>query len=127
MLSNALFYQLNTVVEFARMSVAVIDIEGYLEPAEGYALMLLAEQGPGLGHIVELGSFKGKSTCWLAHGSKLAGRERVTAIDHFQGSPEHQAGGDAEDADIATGGSTLPAFKSNIARLGIEHVSRVYT
>src|ERR1700761_7895342 len=66
------------------------NIDGYLKGKEGYALMLLAMGGPGRGAIVEIGSFKGRSTCFLALGTKLAGREKVIAIDHFRGSAEHQ-------------------------------------
>ena len=59
-------------------------IEGFLFPLEGYTLMMLAANGAGEGEIVEIGSYKGKSTCWLATGSKGAGREKVTAVDHFK-------------------------------------------
>jgi predicted O-methyltransferase YrrM len=59
---------------------------GWCRPAERHLLYHLARSGPGAGAIVELGSWKGLSTIYLAAGSKQGGRERVTAIDPF--SPE---------------------------------------
>lgn len=90
------------------------EIEGFLNDVEGYVLMNFAELGPGVGEIVELGSFKGKSTAWLSSGAKRAFREKVTAIDHFHGSDEHQSGGFAEDADVRESGSTYPIFMQNL-------------
>jgi predicted O-methyltransferase YrrM len=44
-------------------------------------LYVLAKYGPRRGAIVEIGSWKGKSTIWLAKGSKSVGREKVFAVD----------------------------------------------
>jgi predicted O-methyltransferase YrrM len=96
------------------------DIDGFLFPIEGYTLRIFAAYGDGEGEIVEIGSYKGKSTCWLASGSKEAGREIVTAVDHFKGSPEHQMG--FHNAQIS---STLPEFNENIKRLGLEDKIRI--
>ena len=119
MLSDAVLYRLHSVFEYYESTVAISQLEGWLTDIQGFALMVLAEQGPGLGTIVELGSFKGKSTCWLAKGAKRAGRERVTAIDPFTGSPEHQKGMEHEDHDIANLGSTFDAFMRNISFLNL--------
>ncbi|MYL82851.1 hypothetical protein GTA51_06835 [Desulfovibrio aerotolerans] len=75
-------------------------IEGFLDPIEGYALYLLSKFGPGIGTIVEIGSYAGRSTAYLARGSKEARREKVIAVDHFEGSPEHREGGDHESAFV---------------------------
>ena len=42
------------------------------------------------GAIVEIGSWKGKSTIWLAQGAKDGKQAKVYAVDHFIGSSEHQ-------------------------------------
>src|SRR5690606_17974647 len=63
---------------------------------------------------------KGKSTCWLATGTKRARREKVTAVDHFKGSEEHQPGAVLEDADLVSQGSTLPVFLDTIKRKKLE-------
>lgn len=63
--------------------VAELGVKGWCKPAERRLLYHLARYGPGEGAIVEIGSWKGLSTLYLAAGSKAAARERVTAIDRF--------------------------------------------
>ncbi|MBU1002169.1 MAG: class I SAM-dependent methyltransferase [Proteobacteria bacterium] len=94
-------------------------IKGFLNPMEGYALCLLAALGPGTGEAVEIGSFLGKSTCYLALGCKAADRGRVTAVDHFLGSPEHQQGMKHEERCLVQDGSLLHQFKRNIETMGL--------
>jgi predicted O-methyltransferase YrrM len=107
--------QLQVIDSYDQVITHFAGVTGFLKPKEGFALTLLAMRGPGSGAIVEIGSFKGRSTCFLALGAKLAGRERVTAIDHFRGSAEHQKGQAFEDPAIVTDGSTLPTFRANLA------------
>jgi predicted O-methyltransferase YrrM len=120
MLNDTIMYRLRNVFDFYEMTLFQQKVGGFLYDVQGYALMLLAEHGPGVGEIVEIGSFKGKSTCWLAKGSKRAGREKVTAIDHFTGSPEHQKGMPIEDKDIAETGSTFAVFQENLRKLEVD-------
>jgi len=110
---------LETIADFLKWQQAFARIQGFLTDLEGYRLMQLAANGGGLGAIVEIGSFFGRSTAFLATGSKLAGRERVFAIDHFRGSPEHQAGQRNENAVLAAEGTTFHRFESNLRDLGI--------
>jgi len=49
---------------------------------------------------------------------KAGAGARLAAVDHFHGSPEHQPHGTHPDKDIAASGSTLEAFKRNIAVAG---------
>jgi predicted O-methyltransferase YrrM len=111
---------LQTIDSYDQVVTRFAGVGGYLNPREGFALTLLAMRGPGSGAIVEIGSFKGRSTCFLALGAKLARREKVTAIDHFLGSPEHQKGQKFEDPAIADCGSTLPIFRANLAAADLE-------
>ena len=120
MLSDPIMYRLHTVFEYYENEVVMSKLEGFLYEMQGFTLMVLAEQGPGAGAIVEIGSFKGKSTGWLAKGTKKASREKVVAIDAFTGSPEHQPGMGCEDHDIVRIGNTLEAFKRNIAAIGVD-------
>jgi glycosyltransferase involved in cell wall biosynthesis len=110
---------LREVDEFARLSAQFADVAGFLSPLEGYALHRLAKNGPGRGNVVEIGSLMGLSTCWLSSGSKAAGRLPVMAVDHFKGSPEHQADGSHPIEAIAKTGTTLPRFRANIERKGL--------
>jgi predicted O-methyltransferase YrrM len=124
MLNPAILSRLNAIGEFYQAATALSSVPGWLHDLEGYALMTLAAHDTCEGAVVEIGSFKGRSTCWIAAGLKLraaaaAKPSVVHAIDHFTGSPEHQPGGTHPDPDIAAHGSTLPAFRANVARLGL--------
>jgi len=116
---DSIMYRLRLVFDYYEMTLFHQNVGGYLTDMQGYTLMVLAEQGPGVGEIVEVGSFKGKSTCWLARGTKRARREKVTAVDGFTGSPEHQVGMPCEDKDIAESGSTYAVFQENLKNLGV--------
>ena len=116
---DKLFSELHVILRFLNFTGAY-DFEGYLLPTEGYALMYLAEHGGGEGAIVEIGSFKGRSTCWLAAGVKESGREKVYAVDHFRGSVEHQPGQRHQDTRIVEHGSTFPEFQQNIRQAEVE-------
>jgi tetratricopeptide (TPR) repeat protein len=56
-------------------------VDGRIAPEEARLLYLLARDGEGQGKIIEIGSYQGYSTIWLASGSKEGGREEVYAID----------------------------------------------
>lgn len=81
--------------------IVELAVEGWCKPAERHLLYHLARYGPGEGAIVELGSWKGLSTIYLAAGSKAAARERVTAIDLFPFS-------------------TMTAFRKNLLLSGVD-------
>jgi predicted O-methyltransferase YrrM len=70
------------VSEYAeRVKPLIADVPGWLTDEEGEALYGLAKKCTGRGAIVEIGSWKGKSTICLGLGS-LAGRGvRIFAID----------------------------------------------
>lgn len=114
------------VDEFWRLAHATAQVEGFLDPREGYLLYRAAAEGPGIGAIVEIGSYCGRSTAFLAAGAKAAQRERVFAVDHFQGSTEHQAGQPFASAVLAQEGTTLGRFRANLHRLDlIDHVEPI--
>ena len=118
--------RLQEIADFLEMQQRYCTIEGWLKPLEAYFLYLLAAEGPGVGAIVEIGSYLGRSTAILASGSKGAGREGITAVDHFRGSPENQAGQVAESRVLKEEGTTFHRFKDNLQRLGLaDHVTPV--
>lgn len=94
-------------------------IDGWLTELEGVALYIAAKYGPSSGSIVEIGSFKGKSTVWLAKGSQKVGRERVYAVDTHLGSPEHRPGG-AQASHMPVEGTTELVFRQNIRNAEVE-------
>ena len=93
--------------ERARQRAAAVD--GWLSDAQGRALFEAAASATGRGAIVEIGSWKGRSTTWLASGARLAGL-RVHAVDPHRGSREDPA------AD------TLTEFRANLAQSGLSDV-----
>lgn len=90
------------------------DVDGWLTNIEGAALFRLAEQCTGRGVIVEIGSWKGKSTIWLAHGSRSGAKMRLYAIDPHTGSWEHRRSGEPV--------WTFEEFRSNLRRFGVDEL-----
>jgi predicted O-methyltransferase YrrM len=88
------------------VAAAALAIDGWLSEAQGRALYEAAAATTGRGAIVEIGSWKGRSTVWLAAGARTAGR-RVYAIDPHRGSREDPAA------------ATLSEFLENIRRAGV--------
>jgi MMP 1-O-methyltransferase len=89
-------------------------IDGWLSDREGDLLYDLAHGCTGRGVIVEIGSWKGRSTIWLARGSRAGRRVRVCAVDPHTGSAEHQRPGLYV--------STLDEFRRNVAAAGVDDI-----
>lgn len=119
-------HDLSVIDEYVRLATALSSVEGFLDPREGYLLCRLAAEGPGLGAIVEIGSYCGRSTAFLAAGSKSAGREKVIAIDHFHGSIEHQAGQYFASLVLAREGTTFHRFRANLERTQLWTMSNLF-
>ncbi len=96
------------------------DIAGLIPNELGEALADLAEAVPADQAIVEIGSFKGKSTCYLAVGAELGGGAHVYAVDPWD-TPGNVTGrfGFAE-------ASTREAFHDQVAAAGhADHVTAI--
>jgi predicted O-methyltransferase YrrM len=89
-------------------------VEGWLNEAEGRLLHRLARKCSGKGVVVEIGSWKGKSTIWLGHGSRDGRNVKIHAIDPHTGSPEH--GGTNRHV------WTFEQFQKNIQSAGVDDV-----
>lgn len=61
------------------------DVKGWLSLEEGKLLFNLASKNPNFGHVVELGSYHGRSTICLAQGSKKVKGGKIFTVDHFKG------------------------------------------
>jgi predicted O-methyltransferase YrrM len=86
--------------EIKRLRELIADIPGWLTDEEGESLYDLAKRCTGRGVIVEIGSWKGKSTVCLGLGSRAGKSLRIFAVDPH--------------ADYRFG-----EFKENIERAGI--------
>jgi predicted O-methyltransferase YrrM len=70
------------MTEFAeRVKPLIADVPGWLTDEEGEALYDLARGCTGRGAIVEIGSWKGKSTICLGLGARAGEADRIFAID----------------------------------------------
>ncbi|MCD6109210.1 class I SAM-dependent methyltransferase [bacterium] len=65
-------------------------LEGWLTDKEADILYRLAKSCPNNGVIVEIGSWKGKSTVCLGEGSKDGNKIEIYAIDPHTGSSRHK-------------------------------------
>lgn len=96
-------------------------VRGFLDDAEGLALHRLARDGLGVGPALEIGSYCGRSTIWLAQAAR-EGDSVVFAVDHHRGSEEHQPGEYFHDPDLTDAAGrfdSLPAFRANIDDHGL--------
>ena len=94
---------------------------GFMPPAEGVALYEAAARYADVGPVLEIGTYQGKSTIYLAAGA----RPQVTVtVDHHRGSEEHQPGWEYHDpslVDDATGRiDTLPRLRDTLHKAGLE-------
>ena len=99
------------------------DIKGFLADDEAEALYQHARDSLSLGPVLEIGSYCGKSTIYLG----LAAREQggtVYALDHHQGSEEHQPGEMFHDPDLYDAGNdgidSFAEFRRNLRAAGVE-------
>lgn len=96
---------------------------GFMPTDEGLALHETGCTHLAGGTAVEIGSYCGKSTIFLAAAAQITGGTVVT-IDHHRGSEEHQPGWEYHDpsmVDPQTGKlDTLGTFRRTIAQAGLD-------
>ena len=96
---------------------------GFRPAAEGLALFDAAARYAPRGPVLEIGSYCGKSTIYLAAAARRAGQLVVT-VDHHRGSEEHQPGWEYHDPRLVDPGSgrldTLPRLRATLAAAGLE-------
>ena len=96
---------------------------GFMPPPEGLALYRAAATYAVAGPVLEIGTYCGKSTIYLAAAARQAGQVMIT-VDHHHGSEENQPGWEYHDpslVDPATGRlDTLPHFRATLAGLGLD-------
>src|SRR6202453_4555996 len=96
---------------------------GFMPAAEGLALFDAAASYSRRGPVLEIGSYCGKSTLYLAAAASAAGQLVVT-VDHHRGSEEHQPGWEYHDPQLVDAGTgrldTLPRLRATLAAAGLE-------
>ncbi len=99
---------------------------GFMPADEGDALHDAAVAAgralPGLA-MLEVGSYCGRSTVWLAAAARATGTVLV-AVDHHRGSEENQAGWEHHDTSVVDARigrmDTLPRFRATLYDAGLE-------
>ncbi len=99
---------------------------GFMPDDEGLALYEAAREAARLGPVLEIGSYCGKSTLYLAAGVREADAGTVVfSVDHHRGSEEHQPGEQYHDPDLTDPEGrvdTLAAFRTTIEQAGVTDI-----
>ncbi len=100
-------------------------IKGFLDLNEGIALYEEVKRVSENNFCVEIGSYCGKSTCFIGQACK-ENKSKLITIDHHKGSEEQQLGElyfDAEVYDEKLGRvNTLPLLIKSLAKFDLEDV-----
>lgn len=76
-------------------------IDGFFNDHDFIFLRKMLAKFPGPAHFVEIGSYKGRSSSYLAVEIINSGKSiKFDCVDTWQGSEEHQAGQSFEDSDV---------------------------
>src|SRR5215469_14435633 len=96
---------------------------GFMPAPEGLALHDAAARYAAQGPVLEVGTYCGKSTIYLAAAARDKGQPVIT-VDHHHGSEENQPGWEYHDTtlvDHSTGRlDTLPHVRATLAAAGVE-------
>lgn len=92
----------------------ITSVEGWLAPEEVEFLYKQAKKLENKGVIVEIGSYKGKSTICLAGGSEAGKSIKVYAVDPYITDLEHKRFNESK--------SSFENFKKNIKNAGLEYL-----
>jgi MMP 1-O-methyltransferase len=112
----------------------LVQVDGWLGPDEGRLLYRLAAEADPAGAIVEIGSWHGRSTIWLAAGAQSGRGARVTAIDPHIGTNLRPEGATTEqilrrnlaDAEVAELVDVVAATSEHVAATWTRPVSLLW-
>lgn len=104
-------------------SIDIATVKGFLHPLEGQALFQHALAASTRGPVLEVGSYCGKSTLYLAEACRRQ-NSLVYAVDHHRGSEEHQQGEMFHDPSLFDSGEqqfdSFREFRRNLRRAELE-------
>ncbi len=107
----------------ATLRAAAEAAPGFMPAEEGLALYRAGLAGGAVGPLVEIGTYCGKSTIYLAAAAREAGTVVVT-VDHHRGSEEHQPGWEYHDPSLVDPHvgriDTLPVMRRTLHAAGVE-------
>jgi predicted O-methyltransferase YrrM len=91
---------------------------GFMPEADGLQLYAAGLRAGGVGPLLEIGSYCGRSSIYLGAAARAIGTV-LFSVDHHRGSEEHQPGGPYQD-DLVM--DTLPKFRETVRAAGLEEV-----
>ncbi|MEC7908852.1 MAG: class I SAM-dependent methyltransferase [Actinomycetota bacterium] len=98
-------------------------VKGFMPIDEGLTLNRHGNSLDIEGPLLEIGSYCGKSAIYLGFAAKET-RRLLFSVDHHRGSEENQPGWEWHDPEIVDSETglidTLPEFRRNIKRAGLE-------
>ncbi len=106
----------HAIVDLEALAAMSRSIPGMISPRRGQLLYALCYMQRLEGDVVEIGSWQGRSTSFLARAVRESGNGRLFAIDHFKGNvgkEDRYIVGRQDLSDLKTG------FQSNLERLGL--------
>ncbi|WP_460808233.1 class I SAM-dependent methyltransferase [Nocardioides salsibiostraticola] len=97
---------------------------GFMPTDEGMLLHRRAVERAPHGPLLEVGTYCGKSAIYLGSAARHDPDGVVFTVDHHRGSEENQAGWEHHDPELVDAEfglmDTLPVFRRNVARAGLE-------
>jgi predicted O-methyltransferase YrrM len=105
------------IVDLEALSQISLSIPGMISPMSGQFLYTMCYMQELRGDVVEIGSWQGRSTSFLARAVKNSGNGKFYAIDHFKGNvgKEHYyVVGRKDLSDLESN------FMSNMERIGLK-------
>lgn len=126
MLPNAIDLSINIDLAIdIDLPINIDSVKGFLDKDEGAALYAHALSAAARGPLLEVGSYCGKSSVYLASACKRH-NSLLFAVDHHRGSEEHQLGEEYHDPALYDARfakmDTFPEFRHTLARAQLEDV-----
>lgn len=103
------------ITDVSTVGAMASSIPGMLSAQSGDFLLALCLLQSERGDVVEIGSWQGRSTTYLATAVKESGNGRLYAIDHFRGNPGTESSYQVSTRDLS---DLRENFISNMATLG---------
>lgn len=105
------------IVDIERLASISLSIPGMVTPQSGQMLYSLCLMQETKGDVVEIGSWQGRSTSFLARATRDSQNGRFFAIDHFRGNVGKENNYVVGKQDLS---DLKMNFLSNLRKLGLE-------
>jgi hypothetical protein len=115
--SDSILHITNSI-HLAKFMIGITEVAGMISAAESRLLLYLSMFGDVEGDVIEIGSWLGRSTIFLAKGCQIAYPNSVVhAIDTFEGNPGKEA---LYRKPLVRNESIFERFKENLVIAGVQ-------